>query len=522
LDLEMPPRLVMSDRIEMAFACAALTPTIVLPEAAEQWSDERRRAVLFHELAHIKRHDLLGHTLGRFACALYWFHPLVWTAAKNMRNESERACDDLVLSCGALPSEYAQHLLDMVTSVRHHGAPVMALPMARKKEFEGRMLAILDPAIRRSSPGRMQSALVVASLSALSLTVAAVAPASVASASPSSASAVAGRAPAPLQFAAPAARATPAAAITAKLPDAAPHVDTTTRVASQTNVDTQTKITERTDGLSRDLTDLVASAASIGAKEASKALRDLARGGMQHPAQADTGRIAMLIKVLSTDTDASVRRSAAWALEDIQTPGTKSSLLAALKSDADARVREMSAWALADHESDDVAAALADALVHDKSDMVRRTSAWALGQMGRRAQTDALITGTSDSNSGVRELSIWALGQLDLHRAPPTLVNALSDNEPRIRTIAAWALGEIADSSSARAIVHAFETETDGSVKMAELHALGELDATPTSVIDAAMKSNDPELRRRGVEMLAGHSGAWPWPWPWPWPRPSP
>ena len=118
-----PPRLVISDRIEMAFACRALAPTIVLPAAAESWTDDRRRAVLFHELAHIKRHDLVGHTLGRLACALYWFHPLVWTAAKNLRAESERACDDLVLSCGARPSEYAQHLLDMVTSVRNHGAP---------------------------------------------------------------------------------------------------------------------------------------------------------------------------------------------------------------------------------------------------------------------------------------------------------------------------------------------------------------------------------------------------------------
>ena len=184
LDLDTPPRLVLSDDIEMAFACGVLTPTIVLPANAESWSDDRRRAVLFHELAHVKRHDLLGHTLGRLACALYWFHPLVWTAAKNLRAESERACDDLVLSCGARPSEYAQHLLDMVTSVRKHGAPVMALPMARKKEFEGRMLAILDPAVRRASPGRMQSAAVIATVGILSLSVAAAAPAAEREATP--------------------------------------------------------------------------------------------------------------------------------------------------------------------------------------------------------------------------------------------------------------------------------------------------------------------------------------------------
>jgi beta-lactamase regulating signal transducer with metallopeptidase domain len=71
LGLENAPRVVMSSVIEMPFACGVLRPTIVLPKSADQWSDERRRCVLFHELAHIRRRDLIGHTLGRLACALY-------------------------------------------------------------------------------------------------------------------------------------------------------------------------------------------------------------------------------------------------------------------------------------------------------------------------------------------------------------------------------------------------------------------------------------------------------------------
>jgi beta-lactamase regulating signal transducer with metallopeptidase domain len=118
LGLEDAPRLLQSDEAKMPFACGMLTPTIVLPAESEGWSLERRRAVLLHELAHVRRHDLLGHTLGRFACAVYWFHPLVWTAAKQLRSESERACDDLALSCGTRATDYAEHLLDIVTSVR--------------------------------------------------------------------------------------------------------------------------------------------------------------------------------------------------------------------------------------------------------------------------------------------------------------------------------------------------------------------------------------------------------------------
>ena len=98
IGLDDAPRLLQSDDAKMPFACGVLTPTIVLPAEAESWTLDRRRTVLLHELAHVRRRDLLGHALGRLTCAVYWFHPLVWTAAKQLRAESERACDDLALS----------------------------------------------------------------------------------------------------------------------------------------------------------------------------------------------------------------------------------------------------------------------------------------------------------------------------------------------------------------------------------------------------------------------------------------
>src|SRR5205085_11898650 len=112
----------------------------------------------------------------RLVCAFYWFHPLGWTAAKQLRNESERACDDLALSCGTRATAYAEHLLAIVTSVRGDSTPLVALAMARRKEFEGRMLAILDPDLRRATPTRRQSAALIATLALVSLTVGAVAP----------------------------------------------------------------------------------------------------------------------------------------------------------------------------------------------------------------------------------------------------------------------------------------------------------------------------------------------------------
>ncbi|HCU12338.1 MAG TPA: hypothetical protein DGB72_09460, partial [Gemmatimonadetes bacterium] len=65
LALDEPPRLLRSEDAKMPFACGVFHATIVLPAECDSWSLDRRRAVLLHELAHVRRHDLVGHTLGR-------------------------------------------------------------------------------------------------------------------------------------------------------------------------------------------------------------------------------------------------------------------------------------------------------------------------------------------------------------------------------------------------------------------------------------------------------------------------
>jgi beta-lactamase regulating signal transducer with metallopeptidase domain len=122
-----------------------LRPVVLLPAGADSWPAVRRRDVLAHELAHIHRRDFLTQTLAQLACAVYWFNPLAWTAARRLRTERERACDDIVLTAGARASEYAEHLLDLARSLRsRHRHSLAALAMARPSQLEGRLLAILD------------------------------------------------------------------------------------------------------------------------------------------------------------------------------------------------------------------------------------------------------------------------------------------------------------------------------------------------------------------------------------------
>lgn len=128
------------------------TPVILLPKAALLWPRERLRAVLLHELAHIRRHDSLTLALSRLACALYWPNPLVWMAARRLRREAELAADDAVLAAGLKPSAYAGALLELAAEFRGAQASLSHVPlsMAAPSALEARVKSVLAPTSSRS------------------------------------------------------------------------------------------------------------------------------------------------------------------------------------------------------------------------------------------------------------------------------------------------------------------------------------------------------------------------------------
>jgi len=147
-----PVRLLRSREPSMPMAFGTHRPAILIPAIAAAWPDDRRRAVVLHELAHVARYDCLTQTLAFAACTMYWFHPAAWWVARRLRIERELACDDRVIAAGTQPRDYAGHLLEIAYTLGSHRAPALAVSMARPRQLEGRMLAVLDAARNHSVP----------------------------------------------------------------------------------------------------------------------------------------------------------------------------------------------------------------------------------------------------------------------------------------------------------------------------------------------------------------------------------
>jgi beta-lactamase regulating signal transducer with metallopeptidase domain len=168
LGLHREIRLLRGGSETMPMALGAWRSAIVIPAIGDDWSPERRRAVLLHELAHVARHDCLTQLLAGIACAVYWPHPGVWWLARRLRVERELACDDLVLGAGTPAMDYAGHLLDVAYTLGGTRTNALAVGMARRSQLEGRMLAVLDAARNRALPGpRLRLAMSAIAVAAL-------------------------------------------------------------------------------------------------------------------------------------------------------------------------------------------------------------------------------------------------------------------------------------------------------------------------------------------------------------------
>ena len=156
----MPARRVdvrLHDALPGPMTCGIVNPVIVLPFDAQEWSGEDLRRAIVHEMEHVRRGDWLSHCAARVTCAIYWFHPLVWIAWRQLVLEAERACDDAVLH-RAEATAYADQLIvlaeRMSSSVKGRAMPPV-LAMANRHDLASRVRAVLDAGQRRGRAGTL-------------------------------------------------------------------------------------------------------------------------------------------------------------------------------------------------------------------------------------------------------------------------------------------------------------------------------------------------------------------------------
>jgi uncharacterized protein (TIGR03435 family) len=168
-DMECRADVVLHESLPGPVAFGVLNPLIILPADAQSWEEQDLARALIHELEHVRRNDWAIHCLARLACAIYWFHPLVWIAWRQLTLTAEQSCDDAVLK-NSDPTDYAGQLVGLARK-RSMFQKSPALAMASRSDLSARVSALLDGSQRRGPVGTLLAAVAFIIVAAIIFTM---------------------------------------------------------------------------------------------------------------------------------------------------------------------------------------------------------------------------------------------------------------------------------------------------------------------------------------------------------------
>jgi TonB family protein len=137
-----------------------LKPLVLLPESLLQQSAEIRRAVVAHELVHVKRRDWTWLVVEEVVVCLLWFHPAVWWLVSRIQLAREEVVDELAILVTGRRKAYIEALLAFADSTSV--LPIAAF--ARRRHLFRRIALV-------SKEDVMSSRRIVASCAAMALVV---------------------------------------------------------------------------------------------------------------------------------------------------------------------------------------------------------------------------------------------------------------------------------------------------------------------------------------------------------------
>ena len=127
-------------------------PVVLLPEGMRTLSPGVQRAVLAHELWHVRRHDWAWSLSEELLRAVLWFHPAIWHLVSRVQGAREEVVDELSILATSSRRSYLEALLAFADEPTVYPAA----PFVRRRQLFNRMMLI-------SREGVMSSRRIVAS-----------------------------------------------------------------------------------------------------------------------------------------------------------------------------------------------------------------------------------------------------------------------------------------------------------------------------------------------------------------------
>jgi TonB family protein len=100
-----------STRVSQPVTFGMRKPVVLVPESLRTQPPDIQRAVIGHELIHVKRHDWAWLLVEEFALSLFWFHPAAWWVASRIQLAREEVVDELAVLLTGRRRPYVEALL---------------------------------------------------------------------------------------------------------------------------------------------------------------------------------------------------------------------------------------------------------------------------------------------------------------------------------------------------------------------------------------------------------------------------
>ena len=130
---------LVSDEAGGPATFGVLRPKVLLPPAFLAMDTERRRAVVLHEVLHVRRRDWLSTLLEEALRALLWFQPAVHALVARLRLCREQCVDAAVVDALGGREAYLEALVEMARVSVAVRAPLPAALLLREQHLRARI-----------------------------------------------------------------------------------------------------------------------------------------------------------------------------------------------------------------------------------------------------------------------------------------------------------------------------------------------------------------------------------------------